>query len=608
MTNTFVSVSNFKDLINILTQYFKDKHNIDINTISSLNLKQVFFGIIKKVASDSQNDDKTLMEKNKLVLTIIKEIIKEEYKFDNLRDSIYTNRENMVSTYPSQTRTNTNDVNQQFETLQNQRTHVSSDTNQALPETKTFADTSLSPDDFKVQIKSLETDRSTFDKSLKALFPHENNRNFEVSDIINNDIASTDVKSFFQTNLENDSIKDVKNIYEKSQIELVGSTNDVSTFKVKKIVIIDTANRNWINFNSRFDFSINLFSNSKEITTTPYYINNEYIPFTKSDISDGILNENGFKIDTEVFQPFNPSQNLNGTTDEEYTPIIKGHENIPFLIDNISMLSAFKKISSISINNLILPLGIAHRASGVNAYKHHNYYNYPYIILCIDELQGVYDGTNNTISKAFCQLSYKDFVKLDEDGINPSQRGSLVLSPTQHSEKVFFPTPLQSLNSLTISLYNPSGQLLSNQLDNHVVSSLSSFEIINLDASFETPYGIRITLDDDIHVNDFYTNDTVLLKNFFVYQSTTSVIAINEINAINHFVNSQNGHKILDFSVDTHQIIISLPNDLYSPFNSILSDTSVSISTCYVLNMTLQYSISFSVETHQNYNASASLI
>lgn len=604
MTNVFVSVSNFKDLINILTQYFKDKHNVDINAISSLNLKQVFFGIIKKVASDPQNADKTLMEKNKLVLTIIKEIIKEEYKVDHLRDSIYTNRENMVSTYPSQTRTDTSDVNQHFETIQNQRTD-NSNTNQTVPDTETLADTSLSPDDFKLQINTLEMDRSSFDKSLKALFPQENNRNFEVSDIINNnDIASADIKSFLQTNLENNSVKDIKNISEKSRPELVSSTNDLSTFKVKKIVIIDTANRNWINFNSRFDFSLNLFSNSKENTTTPFYINNEYIPFTKSDLSDGILNEQGFKIDTEVFQPFNPSQNLNGTTDEEYTPIIKGHENIPFLIDNISMLSAFKRISSISINNLILPLGIALRASGVNAYKHHNYYNYPYIILCIEELQGVYDGTNNTISKAFCQLSYKDFVKLDEDGINPSQRGSLVLNPTQHSEKVFFPSPLQSLNSLTISLHTPSGQLLSNQLDNHLVSSLSSFEIINLDASFETPYGIRITLDDDIHVNDFYTNDNVLLKNFFVYQSATSDVSINEINAINQFVNSKNGHKILDLSIDTHQITLPLPNDLYSSFNSILADTEVFISTCYVLNLTLQYSISFSVETHQNYNAS----
>jgi hypothetical protein len=600
MTNTFVSVNNFKNLNDIITEYFKDKSNINVQNISSLNLKKVFYDIIQKVASDPINQNKSLIEKNKLVLTIVKKIIQEEYKLDTLRDSIHTNRENKVSTHPSQTRTpDTDNVNIQFGKLVDERVNKVDNKVNTLANISPL-DESISQDDFKSQIESLQNNRNSFDDSLKSLYPNEHNRTFEVSDVINQDYASANTKALYE--IDKNSHEQVKNLSlnNTSQIATVISRDNVSTFKKKKTVIIDTSHRNWLNYNSRFDFIINLFANPKQSLSVPYYKNNPTIPFTKSDINNGLPNTSGFKINDITFDAFNESLNENGNSPDDEnpeTPIVLGHETMNIIVDNVSMLSSFKSISSISVANLILPLGIAYKSAstGTNAYEHFNYYNSPYILLCIQELQGTHEGTNNTMSKTFCQLQYKDFVKIDQPG-DPSQRGSVIFSPVQHSEKIFFPTPLSSLNSLTVSLHKPSGELLSGELDNKRANDIS--EIQSTESASQVALRIKFSNNEGFNVNEFYYNDYVLIKNLFIYEPIGSTLTSTQVSEFNKFINRNTGHRINDISEIDNIIIIDLPAEL----SGIIDNFTGIINDFYVFNLSLQYSITFSLEYVENYN------
>jgi hypothetical protein len=601
MTNTFVSVNNFKNLNDIITEFFKDKSNINVQNISSLNLKKVFYDIIQKVASDPINQKKSLIEKNKLVLTIVKKIIQEEYKLDTLRDSIHTNRENKVSTHPSQTRTpDTDNVNIQFGKLVDERVNKVDNKVNTLANISPL-DESISQDDFKSQIESLQNNRNSFDDSLKSLYPNEHNRTFEVSDVINQDYASANTKALYE--IDKNSHEQVKNLSlnNTSQIETVISRENVSTFKKKKTVIIDTSHRNWLNYNSRFDFIINLFANPKQSLSVPYYKNNPTIPFTKSDINNGLPNTSGFKINDTTFDAFDESFNENGNTPDPNnpeTPIVLGNETINIIVDNVSMLSSFKSISSISVANLILPLGIANKSAstGTNAYEHFNYYNSPYILLCIQELQGTHEGTNNTMSKTFCQLQYKDFVKIDQPG-DPSQRGSVIFSPVQHSEKIFFPTPLSSLNSLTVSLHKPSGELLSGELDNKRTNDIS--EIASTKSS--SGVALRIVINEGFNVNEFYYNDYVLIKNLFIYAPIGSSLTSTRVSEFNKFISRNTGHRINDLDQINDIIIIDLPFELSGIINEFTTKLG-EIKDFYVFNLSLQYSITFSLEYVENYN------
>jgi hypothetical protein len=603
MTNTFVSVNNFKDLNNIITEYFKDKSNINVQNISSLNLKKVFYNIIQKVASDPVNQNKSLIEKNKLVLTIVKKIIQEEYKLDTLRDSIHTNRENKVSTHPSQTRTSSepDNVNIQFGKIVDERANNIDKEIKTL-NTNSLLDESISQEDFKSQIESLQNNRSSFDDSLKSLYPNEHNRTFEVSDVINKDYASANTKALYE--IDNTPPEKIKNLSlnNTSQIETVISRDNVSTFKKRKTVIIDTSHRNWVNYNSRFDFIINLFANPKQSLSVPYYKNNPTIPFTKTDINNGLPNTNGFKINDTTFEAFDETLNENGNTpnlDNPETPIVLGHETVNIIVDNVSMLSSFKSISSISVANLILPLGVAYKSAstGTNAYEHFNYYNSPYILLCIQELQGTHDGTNNTMSKTFCQLQYKDFVKIDQPG-DPSQRGSVIFSPVQHSEKIFFPTPLSSLNSLTVSLHKPSGELLSEELDNKLANDIS--EIQSTISSSGVALRIKFPNNEGFNVNEFYKNDYVLIKNLFIYAPIDSSLTSTQVSEFNKFISRNTGHRINDINEMDNIIFIDLPSEL----SEILTNFKLTgiINDFYVFNLSLQYSITFSLEYVENYN------
>ena len=97
----------------------------------------------------------------------------------------------------------------------------------------------------------------------------------------------------------------------------------------------------------------------------------------------------------------------------------------------------------------------------------------PYIVLKIDEIEGLYSGTNKNIDKAFAHLLW-DKDNSSEVGLSIDynqtfsrqlKRGYCLMAPLGFEKKTFYPSPLSSLNSLTLNLMTPKGLDINNHPD-----------------------------------------------------------------------------------------------------------------------------------------------
>ena len=90
-----------------------------------------------------------------------------------------------------------------------------------------------------------------------------------------------------------------------------------------------------------------------------------------------------------------------------------------------------------------------------------NVFGYPYVTLHVDELDTNTYGTNNTMDNAFGILQY-DANWTD----NTNSMGFTSLIPKHMKcQRIYAPTPLSTLNKLTIRLQQPNGQLVNETAD-----------------------------------------------------------------------------------------------------------------------------------------------
>ena len=114
--------------------------------------------------------------------------------------------------------------------------------------------------------------------------------------------------------------------------------------------------------------------------------------------------------------------------------------------------------------------------------------SYPYLLLHIDELKGVYTGTNTSTERVFSHLTLdKDHssIALSSDyttsNVNITdyaggaktintydlqfKRGYLRFHPSFFDKKSFLNAPLATLNRMTIKITDPFGNLINTQQD-----------------------------------------------------------------------------------------------------------------------------------------------
>jgi hypothetical protein len=635
----FSTVENIKKLIQIMNSVIKDKYNFDL-TSGNLNIKEIFFTIMTRIDKDPNNQNMTLIEKNKLTLKIVKEIIKTKINLQPSqtnrdaevypdRKPVYDNRQVMNT---SITKENC-DVSEQMKIIENSRKSENiTEIKQLGDINKTIYDNSYNDDEFKNKMVELESNREHMNSKFREMFPikDENNsyvekRNTDISSILNKNPEDIDPTEFFKQNNKLNLEKSVdQNIVSPTYKNLAMSTlipkeSFHSSKLEKKYILINSYDRNWISDKYRYQYKVKFSYSSNEIVKIPFYENNPTVPYTKTEKKNGIKNDFGWVDKSGVFyNAYDITQPLTNNIDTDGKMIPLGYEDIEIVVDqDASMIGTFKDIYSISIKNVTIPTDIYQQFVNSSDDQHnYNYnYNFPYILCNIDEFQDVYDGTDDTIRKTFCQLQYDNFLK------TPNGRGYIILKPVQNEVKIFYPNTLSSLPTLNLSLTKPNGELLNQSEDGQAILNISVYQT----------YYLKITTKTYFDKNAFYKGDYVRIKNCNIYQ-INSDISNDNVSYFNTFINRKEGHVVYEsgepnengyynsfyingpgvFDNVQGRFVVNQPvlNTL-SQFNQYLIDNeffqgndetpslSDSYENGYILNMSLQNSVSITVEMYK---------
>jgi len=149
---------------------------------------------------------------------------------------------------------------------------------------------------------------------------------------------------------------------------------------------------------------------------------------------------------------------------------------------NTATQMRFKNITRVELVKALIPVeGIDVIIDKVNDLSfstiiNTNALSFPYLMVRIPELDTNNVGTNTNLDNAFGVLQYD--ANWITDNINVSQRGGYIgmIPKFLKCQKVYHPTPLATLQKLSISLNRPDGTLLNSTLDTF---DLSGFILSN---------------------------------------------------------------------------------------------------------------------------------
>jgi hypothetical protein len=143
----------------------------------------------------------------------------------------------------------------------------------------------------------------------------------------------------------------------------------------------------------------------------------------------------------------------------------------------LSAQQKFKNIVRIELVKCImsgesLDVTIDKSGSTVKTDYQDNILNFPYITVRVAELENNNFGTDNFLDRSFGVLQY-DAQWVSDDAQKECTRGYLAMIPKfLKCQKEFYPTPLSTLQKLTIDIRRPNGELVSNSPDTYDIAGI----------------------------------------------------------------------------------------------------------------------------------------
>jgi hypothetical protein len=541
-----------KNLINIIKDYMSDKFNIDLSlSDTEENTRKIFLTVMTDVNNMSQNQDKSLQDTNIQVLAKVKDY--------------YCSKLNLTNTGANLKKPNIQNLTRE-QTIYGDRPLKQ---NIIIPEQNPY---------FKRDDTQNTNDRISIEKILS-----ERNDDVNPKKVIPdfNTIANVTKETSQNQDEFIKKLQDLQNERNKIQFENL----NVNKADIDPAVLYRTVQKN-------DDSNTNTYTNS---FTDQNKINKD-ITIRNQSFTDGV--ENFIipkKNDNLIIEKYLSVNSIDRDWANGLAPL-RYRYGINFLTKNNDLMNKYKNIDSIKVGRVIIPceeLPISN--------NYHINFSYPYVILSIDEFNDVYDGTNDTIRRSFCNLIYESSYR------SPNGRGYIVLRPVQDEKKQFYPAPLSTIQKLSISLLQPNGELLSNCQDSYQILSIQ-------DLNPNDPNKLLVTLSAYFKPIDLFDLDNILIQNFAITQLVPQQL-ISDLNSLNEFINRSSGHQIISLgspnasgyynqfyisapytfnkSTGTNSIQAALINclDLYN-----LNNTST-IPNGILLNQSLQHSISFKVDT-----------
>lgn len=210
------------------------------------------------------------------------------------------------------------------------------------------------------------------------------------------------------------------------------------------------------------------------------------------------------------------------------------HFTTDFSANDNSIQQRYRNVKSLAVKRIIIPQEIKELSSinnvPKNMYNHSFGFSFPYIFLQIDEIDNVYDGTNDTVRKGFTQMI------VDKCYYAPNGRGYLVLQSIQDEKKVF-QTPLSELSKLTISLRKPNGELFNDSVDDLKIFKVE-YELLNKQY-------LKIVTNKYFDKNEFYKGDTIVIQGYTM-PKLTNAMTDSGIRKFTEFINRKSGHDVVE--------------------------------------------------------------
>jgi hypothetical protein len=442
----FYSKENMKLIMEIFDNYMQEKHNIAIETLESTKThKKLVYDTMNKVYET--NGNKPAQQLNVVVLTILRE------NYLKMSKAIVGQKPNLAN------------LQRETNLFGNRQVNV----NELIPEfsrreevinTKNL-DRLILERDQQVAPATVKPDISKLGKQIREV-PEDNINFMKRLDMLNNE------RNALQVDDVSDATKDMlplqMGVVEKKH--LVTETLDKDYIMDRLVIDSQTQFANSVpNHNPKALFetpvSTDLLGSGGMYDKKPFQVEQKHDDFPMMS-STSFLNPRVSKL-----RELKRYLSINSADRNFELEPMRYKFSVSSFSENNDLQRKYKNIHTISIGKVIIPEEVIQN-TGVtinqNLKKTFNYdfsFAYPYLILSIDEFNDVYDGTNETVRKAFSKLIYASTYKA------PNGRGYIILKPMQKEKKTFYPAPLSSFGKLNLSILRPNGELLNQSADNY---------------------------------------------------------------------------------------------------------------------------------------------
>jgi len=266
------------------------------------------------------------------------------------------------------------------------------------------------------------------------------------------------------------------------------------------------------------------------------YRENEYNLYVYSADRDWVNNNTESRYNFSV--NFDPANNKPGFG---FSPAT----NIKF--KNITRIEFVKAIMPVeSCDTLLISEPVPSPGSGfaTNTNLNTNIFSYPYLQVRIPELDTNGYGTNDGANRAFGMISFDGYWTADSQAKN---KGFARMIPKfLKCQKVFYPTPLATLQKLTFNLQKPDGSLVCDSKDTLDLAGFYMSNQVTNPGQYYDSASSWIWINTATYFNKFMVTqgDRVQFKNVAMTNAFSS--AIPGLNNFISFITRPEGHLVSD--------------------------------------------------------------
>lgn len=523
----FMSLDNMKQLIEIIQNFFKDKYDFTLNV--DTELKKLILRAMTE--ENDRNPALPTKEKNRAVLHVMRDVITQKFELNKMGQEAIAppaklgRMKDPPMAAPAE---NAGALGARLERLEQLRGENKERVPRFEEVHNALDEVAMNEEEFQRRLESMRSEREDNAAEPAPAAPRAPPA-VPVS-------PPEDSLGFHKDNdTRNKQLEEhrIPPTYRQQITQPVPPPTHIED----RYLMINSADRNWLVDTLRYKYRVKFTNSGMPVLRVPIYENNPTVPHTMTQNYSGIRNEWGFRYNG-VFYPAYDESSSKGE--------VIGNEEMTNLTERNAHITAnYKDVVSIRVTNVTVPNEITNASligiTNINILREDTSFEFPhqYILLQIEELQNVYEGTNDDIRRSFCQLQFDRYFK------TPNGRGYVILKPVQDERKVFRPTPLAGLPNMTVSLIKPNGELLNDSFDGFDISDIRK----------ENLY-VKITTQRFFKKDDVFAGDRVVLKNvriFSMYNDGQTVVngealpvqSEEYIAKFNEFINRAKGHEVI---------------------------------------------------------------